>query len=96
MTASEIRDSGYLEHLKRDFKQKYNASTLLLPLYPESFGLKVRNDLFEQYVDEVVTRRERYAVDYNFDEDYCVDFISTTFNRSYELSFSKVGAFRRK
>lgn len=73
----------------RDFEAKYKATTLLLPLYPESFELKVRNDLFERYVDEV-SRAERYAVDYNFDVDHTIDFISTVSNRSYELSFSKV------
>ena len=93
LTAPKIRDLAYLETLKRDFEHQHSASTLLLPLYRDSFRLKIRDDLFERYVDEVVARRERYAVDRNFDVETSVDFISTAYKQSFELNFSKVGAF---
>lgn len=87
--ADRIRDPLYLIELKKNFESSKNSTTLHLPLKKESFNLKIRNDLFDQYVEEEVNPKERFVVDYNFEGFILRDYISDTFSKNYSLSFSK-------
>ena len=88
ITGHKVLDPTYLKFLKSEFEKQKNYTTVWLPLHNESFDLKIRNDLFEQFVDEI-SWSERYVVDRNFDLTFYREHMSVLPPREYGLKFSK-------
>lgn len=65
----------YVDYLILNFKNKYNKSTLNLPLLKENFGLQINDTLFALYFNETDKFELNKPINSNFERQFATNYL---------------------
>lgn len=67
--------NSYVFRLRNGFKQRYNRTTLNLPIRKDQFHLRIDDDLFEKYSLNFDKQEEKTPASQNYQREYAINYL---------------------